>query len=183
MTRVEGKLVDRRTGSLLWTHFGISGTGHVRCQSLLGRSTWSRTTGRIVPQFFSQARPLTIIDRWLVKAGTMAGRQPLAGFFCPERLPVRVAKILCSSIEDGRPDLPPEQTSLEEEEDEPWNDSPQAELRRSGRRALTTGPHQSFFACHRFPWMEFLPRSRREVHPEKKWTPIPWPLGSYPAST
>ena len=43
MTRVDGKVVDQRTGSLLWTHFGISGPCRVRCKSLSG--SWQHGRG------------------------------------------------------------------------------------------------------------------------------------------
>ena len=98
MTRVDGKLVDRRTGSLLWTHFGISGP-----VALDASRFWviAHGQGQEVSLFlnFFPGQSFEDVDRWLSKAGMTAGRQTLAGLLS-ERLPLRVAKTICSYIDD-----------------------------------------------------------------------------------
>ena len=67
MTRVEGKLVDRRTGSLLWTHFGISGP-----VTLDASRFWvvPHGQGQQVELFlnFFPGQTFDDIDRWLVQS-------------------------------------------------------------------------------------------------------------------
>lgn len=133
MTRVKDKLVDRRSGSLLWTHFGISGP------IVLDASRFwvaPHTQGQKVELFlnFFPDQSFDDIDRWLSKTGTIAGRQTLAGLLS-ERLPLRVAKTLCSFIEDTCPITPRSDRSEENMTD--LGRTPVRELRRSRRRALT----------------------------------------------
>jgi predicted Rossmann fold flavoprotein len=133
MTRVEGKLVDRRSGSLLWTHFGISGP-----VTLDASRFWvvPHGQGQKVELFLNcfPGQSFDDIDGWLTKAGTTAGRQTLAGLLS-ERLPVRVAKTMCSFIEVACPLTPGEDKPEEKRTD--FGTTPVGELRRSRRRALT----------------------------------------------
>jgi hypothetical protein len=133
MTRVEGKLVDRRSGSLLWTHFGISGP-----VTLDASRFWviAHGQGQEVALFlnFFPGQFFEDVDRWLSKAGTASGRQTLAGLLS-EHLPVRVAKTICSFLEDACPT-----TAWADRPKEKMTDLgmiPMSELRRSNRRALT----------------------------------------------
>jgi predicted Rossmann fold flavoprotein len=133
MTRVDGKLVDRRTGSLLWTHFGISGPVALDASRFWIIAHGQEQEVALFINLFPD-ESFEDVDHWLSKARTTAGRQTLAGLLS-ERLPVRVAKTICSYIDDG---CPP--TSGENRNEEKRRDLGQTllgELRRSTRRALT----------------------------------------------
>ena len=133
MTRVDGKLIDRRTGSLLWTHFGISGP-----VALDASRFWviAHGQGQEVSLFlnFFPGQSFEDVDRWLSKARTTSGRQTLAGLLS-ERLPARVAKTMCSYLDDACPPIPGEDRHEEKKTD--LGTTPLGELRRSTRRALT----------------------------------------------
>jgi predicted Rossmann fold flavoprotein len=133
MTRVDGKLVDRRTGSLLWTHFGISGP-----VTLDASRFWVIAHGQEqeVALFLNlfPGQSFDDVDRWLSNAGTASGRQTLAGRLS-ERLPVRVAKSLCAYVENTSP--PPQAEDRHELKFPDLGTTPLCELRRSTRRAIT----------------------------------------------
>ncbi|MDH4361589.1 MAG: NAD(P)/FAD-dependent oxidoreductase [Nitrospirota bacterium] len=133
MTRVDDKLVDRRTGSLLWTHFGISGP-----VTLDASRFWiiAHGQGHEVTLFlnFFPGQSFEDIDRWLSNAGVTSGRQTVAGLLS-ERLPVRVAKTMCAYINDAFPPTPQEARPQEKTKD--LGTTPLGELRRSTRRTLT----------------------------------------------
>jgi len=133
MTRVDGKLVDRRTGSLLWTHFGISGP-----VALDASRFWviAHGQGGEVSLFlnFFPGQSFDDVDRWLFEARAASGRQTVAGFLS-ERLPVRVAKTMCSYVNDAYPPAPGEAGHQEKITD--LASTPLSELRRSTRRDLT----------------------------------------------
>lgn len=133
MTRVDGKLVDRRTGSLLWTHFGISGP-----VTLDASRFWviAHGQGQEVALFLNlfPGQSFDDVDRWLSKAGMTSGRQTVAGLLS-ERLPVRVAKTLCSYFNDVCLSIPGEDRPQEKMTD--LGTTPLGELRRSTRRDLT----------------------------------------------
>lgn len=131
MTRIKNTLVDRRTGNLLWTHFGVSGP------IVLDMSRfWSIAHGEgqevDVSLNLFPGQEFEGIDRWLSHAGTLSGRQTLAGLLS-QHLPARVAKTLCTCIQEasspttGEPG--PEETEL--------GATPLCELRRASRRAVT----------------------------------------------
>ena len=133
MTRVDDKLVDRRTGSLLWTHFGISGP-----VTLDASRFWviAHGQGQEVTLFlnFFPSQSFEDVDRWLSKAGMTSGRQTVTGLLS-ERLPVRVAKTMCAYINDAFPSTPEEARHQEKITD--LGTTPLGELRRSTRRDLT----------------------------------------------
>ena len=133
MTRVDDKLVDRRTGSLLWTHFGISGP-----VTLDASRFWviAQGQGQEVALFlnFFPGQSFEDVDCWLSKTGNTSGRQTVAGLLS-ERLPARVAKTLCAFIDDTFPPTGEETGHQEKKTD--LGMTPLGELRRSTRRALT----------------------------------------------
>jgi hypothetical protein len=132
MTRVDGKLVDRRTGSLLWTHFGISGP-----VALDASRFWviAHEQGQDVTLFlnFFPGQTFEEVDDWLSNAGRISGRQTLAGLLS-ERLPARVAKTMCSYIEHA---CIPTFQGNQSEEQTGLGITPLCEVRRSFRRALS----------------------------------------------
>jgi hypothetical protein len=133
MTRVDGKLVDRRTGSLLWTHFGISGP-----VTLDASRFWVMASGQgqEVALFLNlfPGQSFEEVDRWLAKSGTISGRQTLAGLLS-EHLPVRVAKTMCSFVNPGSFPTPKEHRNEERQTD--LGMISLGELRRTTRRGLT----------------------------------------------
>jgi hypothetical protein len=133
MTRIEGKLVDRRTGSLLWTHFGISGP-----VTLDASRFWviAHGQGQEAALFLNlfPGQSFEDVDGWLTKTGTASGRQSLAGLLS-ERLPVRVAKTLCSYVEHTC--TPSQGKDRNDEKLTDLGTTPIGELRRTTRRALT----------------------------------------------
>jgi predicted Rossmann fold flavoprotein len=131
MTRVNGKLVDRRTGSLLWTHFGISGPVVLDASRHWGIAHNEKQEIDIFLNLFP-GQSFENVDRWLSQAGTRSGRQTLAGLLS-QHMPARVAKTLCTYIQEasspttGEPG--PEETEL--------GATPLCELRRASRRTVT----------------------------------------------
>lgn len=131
MTRIQNKIVDRRSGNLLWTHFGVSGPVVLDMSRF-----WSIAHGEgqevEVSLNLFPGQEFEVIDRWLSHAGTLSGRQTLAGLLS-QHLPARVAKTLCTYIQEasspttGEPR--PEETEL--------GATPLSELRRTSRRAVT----------------------------------------------
>ena len=99
-TTIAGKTFDRCTGSLLWTHFGISGP-----VVLDASRVWVRAAAKgedvhlhlhCFPRISNQD-----IEKWLMQAASLPGRT-LVPTLLAERLPTRVATILASLQE---PDL------------------------------------------------------------------------------
>ena len=133
MTRVDGKLVDRRTGSLLWTHFGISGPVVLDASRFW---VMAHGQGQEVALFLNlfPGESFEDIDHWLSNAGTTSGCQTLARLLS-ERLPARVAKAMCSYINDACP--PSQGDDRHDGEKMDLGTTPLSELRRATRRALT----------------------------------------------
>ena len=96
MTRVEGKLVDQRAGSLLWTHFGISGPVVLDASRF-----WVMAHGEgrnaTVSINFIPGKTLKEVDRWLSDAAHHSGRKTVHALLS-QRLPNRVVKALCSYV-------------------------------------------------------------------------------------
>lgn len=95
-TRVAGKAVDRRSGDMLWTHFGISGPVVLDASRFW---TMAREAGQqpeircnLLPS--PGQDPFQHVERWLLAASGPQPRRPLAGVLA-ERLPRRVAEVMC----------------------------------------------------------------------------------------
>ena len=90
-TYVDGKRIDQRTGSLLWTHFGISGP-----VSLDASRHWAvaRTACRQVELrcSFLPGEPFEQVERWLTEQSTMPHR--LVDSILASRMPRRLAETL-----------------------------------------------------------------------------------------
>ncbi len=95
-TIVEGKPVDRRAGSLLWTHFGISGPVVMdasRCWTKAegeGKSVEMRA--RFLPGMSQEA-----VDRWLTERRPAAPRRS-TGSLLATKVPERFAVVLCRHL-------------------------------------------------------------------------------------
>jgi predicted Rossmann fold flavoprotein len=91
-TFVEGKRADRRSGSLLWTHFGISGPVVMDASRFWvmahGRGQEAQVRCSFLPgESFEQA------EKWLIDAAT-ARPKISVGKLIAERLPQRLAEVL-----------------------------------------------------------------------------------------
>ena len=132
-TRVEKKIVDQRTGSLLWTHFGVSGPVVLDASRFWVIATGEGHTSTISINFIP-GKTFNEIERWLSDAAHHPGRKTVQALLS-QQLPNRVVKAICSYV--GELSKAP---SLEEEQKGGSDDvgaTPLNKLPRSQRQALT----------------------------------------------
>ena len=95
-TRVNERIVDRRTDSLLWTHFGISGPVVLdasRCWVLAyEQGHHVQLSLNSLPEYTHQD-----IENWLIQTSALPGRQTIQALLA-ERIPSRVASQLARFI-------------------------------------------------------------------------------------
>ncbi len=96
ITTVNGKRVDRRTGSLLWTHFGLSGPV-VMDASRFWISASEQGCDPSLSISFLPEQTFEEIDQWLALAPQQP-HQTSVGSLLSRKLPQRVVKILCSYV-------------------------------------------------------------------------------------
>ncbi len=104
-TRVNGKTVDRRGGSLLWTHFGISGPVAMDASRFWVMANAQGHDASVSMSFFPDG-DAAAIDQWLAPTNNQARRKTVAETLA-QRLPRRVAKAMCAhlgSLEHSKPD-------------------------------------------------------------------------------
>ncbi|MDR4484637.1 MAG: NAD(P)/FAD-dependent oxidoreductase [Nitrospirales bacterium] len=103
-TTVAGKTSDRCTGSLLWTHFGISGPVVLDASRVWVRATAQGEAVRLhlhcLPHLSNQD-----VEKWLMQAASLPGRK-LVPTLLGERLPTRVATRLADIQEPALSDTP-----------------------------------------------------------------------------
>ena len=103
-TSLSGKTIDRRTGSLLWTHFGISGP-----LVLDASRFWVRAAaqGEDVQLHLNSLTQLSTQDvgQWLTHAASLPGRTTLSTLLA-KRLPTRLATTLTHFLEPALSDIP-----------------------------------------------------------------------------
>ncbi len=132
-TRVQGKTVDRRSGSLLWTHFGISGPVVLDASRF-----WVMANGKAleatVSVSFLTGESFEAVDRWLSHAANHTGGKTVASILL-QRLPNRVVKALCTYIGTLH-EAQSDQNAGERTSDE-LGSTGLSQLRRSQRRAIT----------------------------------------------
>jgi hypothetical protein len=95
-TWADGKRIDQRTGSLLWTHFGISGPVVMDASRhwVIAQECGHRPELRcnlLAPDGFEQ------VERWFVSESTDRPRASIASVLS-QRLPERVAGAICSHV-------------------------------------------------------------------------------------
>jgi predicted Rossmann fold flavoprotein len=96
-TFAEGKLIDRRTGSMLWTHFGISGpvvldaSRHWSLARAKGRSAEMRCN-------FLPGQSFAQVEKWLLEVAAARPRVSV-GKVLAEQLPDRLALALTRAVE------------------------------------------------------------------------------------
>jgi predicted Rossmann fold flavoprotein len=90
---VEGKIIDRRTGSLLWTHFGVSGPVVMDSSRFW---TMARAADLSVDMRcnFCPGEDFSQINQWLLGRGTERPQQSIAKTLS-QRFPERFATALC----------------------------------------------------------------------------------------
>ena len=93
-TRVEGKIVDQRTGSLLWTHFGVSGPVILDASRFWVIATGEGQSSTISINFIP-GRTIKEVERWISDAARQPGRKTVHALLS-QQLPNRVARALCS---------------------------------------------------------------------------------------
>ncbi|TFG64633.1 MAG: NAD(P)/FAD-dependent oxidoreductase [Nitrospirales bacterium] len=103
-TRVNNQIVDCRTGSLLWTHFGVSGPVVLDASRFWILAAEQGHTAQLhlncLPQFTHKD-----VEKWLIQAASLPGRKTVQSFLA-ERLPTRVATHLARFLEADISDTP-----------------------------------------------------------------------------
>ena len=132
-TRIGGKIADRRTGSLLWTHFGVSGPVVLDASRCWVVAQGQGQSPKISIDFFPQ-QSFSVIDQWLTDAGNQPGRQTVSGLL-GTRLPTRLATTLCTYLNERLPNICPAPTSPKTSSH--LGSSPVNSLSRPQRRSLT----------------------------------------------
>ena len=99
-TRVKGKIVDQRTGSLLWTHFGVSGPVVLDASRF-----WVIATGQGHPSTVSinsiPGKTFKEVERWISDAARHPGRKTVQAFLS-QQLPNRVVQAICTYAGESR---------------------------------------------------------------------------------
>lgn len=88
-TTIAGKMIDRRTGSLLWTHFGISGPVVLDTSRFWVQAHAQGEDVHLHLNCFPQT-PNENIEKWFMQAAARPGRKTILALLA-ERLPTRVA--------------------------------------------------------------------------------------------
>ena len=109
-TRVGGKTLDRRTASLLWTHFGVSGPVILDASRFWTISQGQAKTAQVYLSFLPETT-FEDVDQWLSDAARAPGKKRVLTFLT-EHLPNRVAKTICTFVGKGQ-HLPPNDRPLD----------------------------------------------------------------------
>jgi len=96
-TRVSNQIVDRRIGSLLWTHFGVSGPVVMDASRYWIQATEQGHQVQLHLNCFPQST-YTEIEKWLIQAVALPGRKTVQSLLA-ERLPARLATRLAQVVE------------------------------------------------------------------------------------
>jgi predicted Rossmann fold flavoprotein len=102
-TVVEGKATDRRTGSLLWTHFGISGPVVMDSSRFWTMASASGISVEMICNFCPE-KDFTQVDEWLLKRAAEKPKLSIANTLS-QRFAERFAAALCrwAGIDPLRP--------------------------------------------------------------------------------
>lgn len=103
-TTIAGKTFDRCTGSLLWTHFGISGPVVLDTSRVWVRAAAQGKAVRLHLHCFPQLSHQNV-ENWLIQAASLSGRK-LVSTLLAERLPTRVAIMLADTQKPPLSDTP-----------------------------------------------------------------------------
>lgn len=94
--RVDGKEVDRRDGSLLFTHFGVSGPVVMDASRFVTMRQDDETPVELLCSFLP-GETYESINEYLIEAGRLSGGKTLVSYVS-ERMPRRVAECLVEHI-------------------------------------------------------------------------------------
>ena len=130
-TWIEGRVVDRRRGSLLWTHFGISGPVVLDASRFWVMAQGQGKSTAITLSFLPD-ETFESLDARLVALERALGNRSLESILT-EHLPVRVVKVLCG-VGEGQEEA--KSKELEEKERQGVGRIPIRQLSRSARRGL-----------------------------------------------
>ena len=103
-TRVNHKMIDRRCGSLLWTHFGISGPVVLDASRFWVLAEKHGHNVQLHLNCFPEFTPKDI-EKWLIQAAALPGRKTVESLLA-ERLPTRVATHLVQFSKPSISDSP-----------------------------------------------------------------------------
>ncbi len=103
-TRVNEKIVDRRTGSLLWTHFGISGPMVLDASRFWVLAAEQGHQVQLYLNCFPDSTDKEV-EKWLIRAAAQPGRQTVQSCLA-KRLPSRVARQFAQFLDPDMPNTP-----------------------------------------------------------------------------
>jgi predicted Rossmann fold flavoprotein len=96
-TRADDKVIDRRRGSLLWTHFGMSGPA-VLDASRFWIIAHAEARSPAMHCNFLPGESFDAVDSWLTAALAAQPRRVVSSVLA-ERIPHRLADALCASVD------------------------------------------------------------------------------------
>jgi len=132
-TRVGGVLVDRRTGSLLWTHFGVSGPVVLDASRFWAIAN-GQTEKAVVSVSFFPDKNFEEVDHWLSNAARLPGNKTVLTLLS-QHLPNRTVKALCAHVGDLT--MAPSNQQQSEVRPRDFGAIPLNQVPRPQRRALT----------------------------------------------
>ena len=132
-TRMGDVLVDRRTGSLLWTHFGVSGPVVLDASRFWSLAHDQGQPATMSLSFFPD-KNFQEVDYWLSKASRLPGKKTVLALLS-QYLPNRIAEGLCAYMGKIDPLLTKEHQPGSMTND--FGARPLNRLPRPQRRALT----------------------------------------------
>ncbi len=103
-TRVNEKIVDRRTGSLLWTHFGISGPVVLDASRFLVLATEQGHQAQLHLNCFPDSTDKEV-EKWLIRTAAKPGRRTMQSCLA-ELLPSRMARQFAQFLDQDMPNTP-----------------------------------------------------------------------------
>ena len=104
-TTVNNTILDRRSGSLLWTHFGVSGPVVMDASRFWVKAHAEGEDPKLSLSFFPDL-DFTEVERWLLPPMSRHANKTLVSHLS-SRLPQRVAAALCDFIDDKLKNKPP----------------------------------------------------------------------------
>ncbi|WP_447971824.1 NAD(P)/FAD-dependent oxidoreductase [Nitrospira sp. M1] len=129
-TTSDGRIADRRTGSLLWTHFGVSGPAIMDASRSWIKGQAQGSDATLLLSFFPD-QTFEEIDRWLIDEASHDPQKTLVALLS-KRLPQRVAKTLCTYVAtEMTVSANPHTANVE------FSALPISQLTRTARRMLT----------------------------------------------
>jgi predicted Rossmann fold flavoprotein len=111
-TRINNQIVDRRTGSLLWTHFGISGPVVLDASRFWLLAAAQSQNAQLYLNCFPNDS-YNDMTNWLIQAAALPGRKTVQALLAeqlPNRVAIKLAQFLGPVISDTPINLIPKKT-------------------------------------------------------------------------